>query len=175
VVKVDREGEVNLEFKEIAERQAKEEATERVMNALATYPGPTPKEQMYYFMDNFLSYSVTAYNNRDLSMVSTYLAPDGPGYNEMSDYIKVLEKKGITESFVSVEILDMQTTDKGLKVKTREVYDIYYSDGTAKEKTFESIYTLVATEFGLKEYKLENTATISETDILGNDFDLGND
>ncbi|MFF2446492.1 zinc ribbon domain-containing protein [Neobacillus sp. NPDC058068] len=171
VVKIDREGEVNLPFKEIADEQAKIEARERVMNALASYPGSTPKEQMHYFMDHFLSLSVAAYNNRDFSVVSSYIAPDGPENKEMNDYINVLAKKGITESFLGVEILDMQTTDKGFKVKTREEYDIYYADGTAKRKTFESNYTLVATEFGLQEYKLENTTTINETDIR--DYDYG--
>ncbi|WP_066067122.1 zinc ribbon domain-containing protein [Neobacillus soli] len=170
VVKINHEGEVNLKFKEISAAQAKEEARERGMNALAAYPGSTAKEQMNYFMEQFLSASVSAYNSRDFSAVSSYLAPDGPGYNEMRNYIKTLEKKGITETFLSVGILDMQTTDKGFKVKTQEEYEIYYSDGTAKQKTFETIYTLVAAEFGLKEYKLEKTTTIRENDLLDYDY-----
>jgi hypothetical protein len=54
-------------------------------------------EQMYNFMDKFLSMSVSAFNNRDFSVASSYILPMGPGYNGMKDYIKDLEIRGIPE------------------------------------------------------------------------------
>jgi hypothetical protein len=165
VVKVNHEGEVTLDFKEITDDKAKKEARKQAASTLAVYAGSTPKEKMYDFMDEFLSMSVAAFNNRDFSVVSSYISPMGPGYKEMENYIKDLEKRGITEEFEGVDILDMQTTDQGFKVRTKEVYDIYYSDGTSKEKTFESNYILVTSEFGLMEYKLVNTKVINEIDL----------
>src|SRR4051794_33116848 len=60
-----------------------------------------------------------------------------------------------TGAFHGVEILDLQTTATGFKIKTREDYEIFYADGTGKWKTFKSLYTNTTTKFGLKEYSLK--------------------
>lgn len=165
VVKIEDEGEVNLEFKEIAQEQEKAEQKDFVMTTLAMYGGTTPKEQMYNFMNEFISTSVRAFNNRDFGEISSYLAPDGPGYAETEKYIQHLADKGITEDLVKVEILDVQATDKGFKVKTREEYNIHYPDKPSKNNVYESAYTIVATEFGLSEYSLDSTKTIKSEDL----------
>ncbi|ETI69655.1 zinc ribbon domain-containing protein [Neobacillus vireti] len=166
VVKIEREGEVNLQFKELAAEQEKEAAKSRVMDVLARYaPNASPKEQMYMFMSEYVSRSVQAFNSRDFSMISSYLSPTGPAYAETEKYIAHLEQKGITEEFVNVEILDMQATETGFKVTTREEYNIFYQDSPNKHMVFESIYTLEAEDFGLREYSLDKTTTIKSEDI----------
>ncbi|WHY85460.1 hypothetical protein QNH39_23060 [Neobacillus novalis] len=166
VVKIEGEGEVNLQFKELAAEQEKEEAKSHVMNILARYaPNADPKEQMYIFMSEYVSRSVQAFNARDFSMISSYLSPTGPGYAETEKYIAHLEQKGITEEFVNLEILDMQVTETGFKVTTREEYNIFYQDSPNKHSVYESIYTLEAADIGLREYSLDKTTTIKSEDI----------
>ena len=46
-------------------------------------------------------------------------------------------------------------------VKTKEVYDIHYSDGSTKRKTFRSTYRVVQDDSGeLKLWKLESVDEI---------------
>ncbi len=163
-VKITGEGEVSLQFKELAEEKQKAEAQVRVKNVLAQYPGATPKEQMQSFMEEYLSRSVQAFNSRDISMLSDYLSPNGPSYAETSKYIPHLEEKGITEDFLGVEVLDMQTTDTGFVVTVRSEYNIYYVDKPSAHNVYRSTYTLEATDSGLRDYSLK-TETISSDDL----------
>ncbi|MEH7107507.1 zinc ribbon domain-containing protein [Bacillus sp. JJ1764] len=161
VVKIEDEGEIDLEFKELAEEKQRAEQKERNMEALAMYGSDsTPNEQMHNFMEEFIAASVRAFNNRDFSLVSSYLAPQGSGYSATEKYISHLEEKGITEELLNLEILDVTTTEKGFTVKTREEYNIYYEDAPGKNTIFESTYNLEATDFGLRELSLENTKPV---------------
>lgn len=165
-VKIDSTGEVELDFKEIADEGKRAAAKEEALDALATYSSSSDhKEQMYSFMDEFISRSVEAYNARDFSIISSYLTPDGNGYQDTEKYISTLEEKGITEDFLGLEVLDMQSTDTGFKVKIREEYNIYRLDSPSEDAVFESTYTIKAGEFGLQVVQLDSTNKVKSSTL----------
>ncbi len=165
-VKITGDGEVYLEFKEIADEQRQAAAKQAAHDALNQYGSSydTPQQKMESFMRDYLSESVYAINARDFALVESYLDPNGKQYNESKNYIGYLASKGITEDFYDLTILNVDSTDTGYQVKTREEYEIYYEDGTSKYKTFESVYSLVGDESGLKVSTLDSTKEISSSD-----------
>ncbi|TLS38598.1 zinc ribbon domain-containing protein [Pseudalkalibacillus caeni] len=92
------------------------------------------------FMVDYIYTGVKAMNQGDFSIVEPLLHPDGKAYPESKNYIDYIVSKGITEDVISVEMIDAKNQSDGQLVTLREVYDIHYSDGTTKNKTFESSY-----------------------------------
>lgn len=162
-VKITGDGEVYLEFKEIADEQKIAQSKQAAQDALNQYGGDynSPQEKMQTFMDNYLNTSVEAINERNFGLVESYLSPNGKQYSDSKNYIDYLDTKGITESLLNVTVLDVENTINGFKVKTKEEYEIYYNDGSAKDKTFESNYSLIGDEAGLKILTLDSTNELS--------------
>ncbi|CAH1216875.1 hypothetical protein PAECIP111893_04194 [Paenibacillus plantiphilus] len=111
------------------------------------------------FMVDYLSTSVRAINERNFDIVAPLMDPAGPVYNESYEYINYLETKGITEELVHASVDDVQAMEdsQSYKVTTSETYNISYSDGSVKTKSYKSVFQLVVIDSELRTYKLIST------------------
>ncbi|MFU1796834.1 zinc ribbon domain-containing protein [Paenibacillus azoreducens] len=110
------------------------------------------------FMNEYLSTSVAAINNRSFGQVAYLIDPAGPAYKESANYITHLESKGITEDLNSFELLGLsKNKDGSIKAVTSEAYTIYYQDGSVKNKKFVSEYKLVTIDGALMVHQLIST------------------
>jgi uncharacterized membrane protein YvbJ len=164
-VKITGDGDIYLDFKEIDNEQQQAATKQAVQDALNQYGSSydSPQQKMQSFMQDYLSASIQAINSRDFSLVESYLDPNGKEYAESKNYIDYLATQGITESLLNETVLNVQSTDTGFKVQTKEEYDIYYNDGSTKDKTFNSTYTVVGDTSGLKIETLNGTNQIAST------------
>lgn len=110
------------------------------------------------FMGDYLAASVQAINERNFDIVAPLMDPAGPAYNESYEYINYLETKGITEELVSASVDDVEAIDsQNYKVTTSETYNIAYSDGSVKTRSFISVFQLAVIDNELRTYKLIST------------------
>lgn len=119
-------------------------------------------DQIQSFMDDYLTASVQAINQRDFSLAEGFLTPDGKSYKESKDYIDYLETKGITEDLLGVTVVDMKSTSNGYECITNEQYTIYYSDGTSKDRAYQSKYLLKIDGSELKVDSLIKTTEVAQ-------------
>jgi uncharacterized membrane protein YvbJ len=118
------------------------------------------------FVESFISNGVQAYNNRDFSILSDDIDPSSAYSKTVKDYIDHLEKKGITEDLVNVEIEKVEPLEDGsYYVYTTEEYNIYYDDNTGKYKAFEGKYKITTTDDGLKMYDLVSTEEVDSRNL----------
>ncbi|WP_010676976.1 zinc ribbon domain-containing protein [Bacillus timonensis] len=119
------------------------------------------------FVENFVYTSIDAINNREFSYVSGLIDPSSSDYlKETSNYIDYLEEKDITEDLLDIEIVDIkEKSDTTFTVSTHEKYHIYYSDGTAKYKAYNSKYDVRSTPDGFRMYKLIDTKEVDSEDL----------
>lgn len=118
-------------------------------------------ESLQLVMHDYLSLSVQAINNRDFSLVSGLMDPDGPAYEQSEKYIPYLEKKGITEELLNVQAVSFRVLDDtSVEVTTKDVYNIIDKDGNRKERSYRSTYKLVAQNGDWKVHTLIETAEI---------------
>ena len=116
-------------------------------------PAPNPitftRGEIEQFIVNYGNASIEAVNSRDFSRVEAMLDPNGKSYNSQREYINYLEKKNITETLKDMRLKDSQKVDNSTyKVSTQEEYEIYYNDGSAVYKEFNSAYLLKVSEGG---------------------------
>jgi uncharacterized membrane protein YvbJ len=118
------------------------------------------------FVESFISNGVVAYNNRDFSILSGDIDSSSAYSKTVKDYIDHLEKKGITEDLVNVEIEKVEPLENGsYYVYTKEEYNIYYNDNTGKYKAFEGKYKITSPDDGLKMYDLVSTEEVDSRDL----------
>ncbi|KPL59243.1 zinc ribbon domain-containing protein [Rossellomorea vietnamensis] len=118
------------------------------------------------FVESFISNGVQAYNNRDFSILSDDIDSSSAYSKTVKDYIDHLEKKGITEDLVNVDIEKVEPLEDGsYYVYTTEEYNIYYNDNTGKYKAFEGKYKITSTDDGLKMYDLVSTEEVDSRDL----------
>lgn len=117
---------------------------------------------MNAFIQSFVSTYVKAINSRDFSIISGQIDSSSVDYiNEVSNYIDHLAKKGMSEEVVRVVLNSTEATaENTYTISTIEEYNIYYKDGSVKNKTFQSTYKVVMTANGLKMNKLLKTQEI---------------
>ncbi|MNS15525.1 Membrane-associated protein TcaA [compost metagenome] len=121
--------------------------------------GQADSSAIQSFMNDYLTISVYAINDRSFDEVASYIDPSGPAYKESSSYIDHLNEKGITEELLSQTVTDFKASadSKSYEVTTTEEYNINYNDGTTKYKKFKSVYKLVVIDGSLKMNKLIST------------------
>ncbi|WGG45370.1 hypothetical protein [Rossellomorea sp. DA94] len=118
------------------------------------------------FVESFISNGVQAYNNRDFSILSDDIDSSSAYSKTVKDYIDHLEKKGITEDLVNVDIEKVEPLENGsYYVYTTEEYNIYYNDNSGKYKAFEGKYKITSTDDGLKMYDLVSTEEVDSRDL----------
>ena len=116
-------------------------------------PAPNPitftRGEIEQFIVSYGNASIEAVNSRDFSRVEAMLDPNGKSYNSQREYINYLEEKNITETLKDMRLKDSQKVDNSTyKVSTQEEYEIYYNDGSAVYKEFNSAYLLKVSEDG---------------------------
>ncbi|WP_159433177.1 zinc ribbon domain-containing protein [Bacillus massilinigeriensis] len=141
-----------------------EEEEEKVETAVKTSDSVS-NEEIEQFMETYFYTSVSAINSRDFSISEPFLDPKGKSYKESKNYISYIEENGITENFQGMEIKEVKKTKEGYQVKTEEGYNIYYGDGSAKYKEFQSQFLLTQHEDGLKVHTLQKTEEIKSEDL----------
>jgi membrane-associated protein TcaA len=99
--------------------------------------------ELQTFMTNFTTNSVAALNYGDFSYVSSYLDPNGPGYEESRNYIDYAYNKGISEELQYTNLDRFEyINEEVIEVWMTESFLIMYSDGSEKYKTFKSHYQI---------------------------------
>jgi membrane-associated protein TcaA len=116
------------------------------------------------FMDAYFASMVVSINSRDVSSYESIFDPEGKALNEFKSYLSnTVEKKGITEEYLGMELVGFEETEGGYNVTTNEEYNIYFGDGTGKRKAFESVFYISLLEDGLNVHTLLKTdETFSE-------------
>ncbi|WP_246369779.1 TcaA NTF2-like domain-containing protein [Saccharibacillus deserti] len=131
------------------------------VDASASGSAAFTQEDAQSFMNDYLTSSVDAINNRDFSYAAPYMDPDGPAAKESSDYIPYLESKGITEAFEGAVVNEFKDNgDSTYTVHTRESYIIYNKDMEGTARSFDSVYTLSVIDGMLKAHKLVSTEEV---------------
>lgn len=122
--------------------------------------------QFSSLMQSFVSSNVAAINSRDFSFVEDFIDPAASDYQkEVADYIDYLDSRDIFEDFLSAAATAVERVDDDLfKVETEEEYIIYYEDGSAKRKAFDSVYHVRMTDEGLRVAELLETNETSSED-----------
>lgn len=141
------------------------EIEETVANAnLPEYLKGIGEDDIARFMDSYFSNMVAAINSRDASSYESIFDPEGKALNEFKSYLaNTVEKKGITEEYLGMELIGFEEAESGYNVTTNEEYNIYFGDGTGKRKAFESVFYISLLENGLKVHTLLKTdETFSE-------------
>lgn len=158
---------VSVEYSEAELWFEEEYETEEVLDDSEDIPESSySEEELWTFMDEYISAGVDAINARDFSYVSDYHHPDGSTYSESRDYIDYLGSKGITEKVISTELEDAEEMSDGYSVLMKEEYYITYEDGSTKHKVFETQYLLKWHSDGeLKVFGLLSTNELSSTDV----------
>jgi membrane-associated protein TcaA len=135
-----------------------EEGTEEPNNLESAY---MDEYELSSFMNNLAQQNVIAINTNDFSQVSSFIHENAPGYKETRDYIDYAYKKGITEEFLGLTVLNYKQLDElTWEVTTEEEYNIYFGDGTEKYKKFISRYSIRNDNTGLLVNRLLNTEEV---------------
>ncbi|WP_456279026.1 J domain-containing protein [Bacillus sp. AK128] len=120
------------------------------------------------FLHQYFLTSVEVINGVvEFSIVEPFLDPAGKKLDEQRSYTQYLLEKGITEEFISMFVKDIQSNEEFIVVTTEETYDIFYSDGSAKKKSFESRYNLRVQGQQLFVNELLSTNELSSEDLSG--------
>ncbi|WLR61537.1 zinc ribbon domain-containing protein [Guptibacillus hwajinpoensis] len=113
------------------------------------------------FVQTYVSTYVEAINYDDFSIISDQIDPSSNSYlKEVSSYIDHLNDKGMKEELISVDVQSVEASGAGYTVSTVEKYNIYYSDGSEKNKAYRSTYQVNVTSDGMKMGKLIETKEI---------------
>lgn len=125
----------------------------------------TKFDEVAQFMNDFYISGVQAINSRNISVVEAYHDPSGKSLSEAKEYLKSIEKRGITEEFISMTLIDLQEAEGGYKVTTQDDYKIFYGNGDKKYKKFQTLYYLTKVDGKLKVHSLIKTEEIDSKDI----------
>jgi membrane-associated protein TcaA len=143
------------------------ETEETVASAdLPEYLKEIGEDDIARFMDSYFSSMVTSINSRDVSPYVSIFDPDGKALKEFQSYLaNTIVKKGITEEYLGMELVEFEETDGGYNVTTNEEFNIYFGDGTGKRKSFESVFHISLLDEGLKMHTLLKTDEIFSEDL----------
>ncbi|THE12326.1 J domain-containing protein [Bacillus timonensis] len=130
------------------------------------------QEQVEDFLHDYFLYSVEVIDGVHFSEVERFLDPTGKKLEEQRSYTRYLIEKGITEDLVQMQVKDFQAEDGFIVATTEEVYDIYYSDGSVKRKSFESQYRLRLEGQQLLVHELIFTNEVSSEDLKGPELNV---
>ncbi|AZV42920.1 hypothetical protein BAOM_2311 [Peribacillus asahii] len=122
-------------------------------------------DEVSQFMNDFYIAGVQAINSRNISVAEAYHDPSGTSLGEAKEYLKSIEKRGITEEFISMSLIDLQEAEGGYKVTTQEDYKIFYGNGAKKYKKFQTLYYLTKVDGKLKVHSLLKTEEIESKDL----------
>ncbi|MFC3883453.1 zinc ribbon domain-containing protein [Bacillus songklensis] len=125
----------------------------------------TKFDEVSQFMNDFYIAGVQAINSRNISVAEAYHDPSGPSLGEAKEYLKSIEKRGITEEFISMSLIDLQEAEGGYKVTTQDDYKIFYGNGAKKYKKFQTSYYLTKVDGKLKVHSLLKTEEIESKDL----------
>ncbi|PFA14406.1 hypothetical protein CN373_23980 [Bacillus cereus] len=125
----------------------------------------TKFDEVAQFMNDFYISGVQAINSRNISVVEAYHDPSGTSLGEAKEYLKSIEKRGITEEFISMSLIDLQEVEGGYKVTTQDDYKIFYGNGAKKYKKFQTLYYLTKVDGKLKVHSLLSTKEIDNKDL----------
>ncbi|MCU5378883.1 hypothetical protein OCA08_17285 [Bacillus cereus] len=106
--------------------------------------GEVSRNLMEGFMVSFIEASVQTFNSRDMIYVFSLMDNNGSLQKETEEYVKYLQKKGITETWLGTELLDMKKVDNSTyHVTVNSKFNIIYDNGaTVKFKSFKSSYVV---------------------------------
>lgn len=118
------------------------------------------------FMLDFGNRNIEAISSRQFELLAPYLDMNGEAYEETRSYLDYLAKRGITEELVELQSNKIEKLgDNAYLVTTYEAYHIYYSDGSAKFKSFNSEYKITAQGQRFYINKLIKTEQLESRDL----------
>lgn len=127
-------------------KEAIAEATERDLNA-----------SLEIFIEDYTEASVDAINYRDFSLVSDYIAEEGPRYKEAREYIDYLDSQDIYEEWYGSELENVKKIDDNTwEVTVIEEFDIIRPDSSDVKKFRTS---LIVNQVNDEFYVMELTET----------------
>ncbi|MFD6506045.1 zinc ribbon domain-containing protein [Bacillus sp. NPDC060175] len=121
------------------------------------------------FVQNHIYNNVRAIALNDFSLIENDYDKSGKSYKEDRDYLQYLQKKGITEDLLTMNIrnVERQSATK-YKVTTYEEYHIRYGDGSVKFKSFNNDHIVTVNGNGkLLYHSLGANNTLKSEEISG--------
>ncbi|HFR4220601.1 hypothetical protein P4K71_15815 [Bacillus cereus] len=133
------------------------------------FPKETSSSAVGEFVRNHIYDNVRAISLNDFSLIENNYDKSGKSYKEDRDYIQYLNKKGITEDLLTMEVrnVERQSATK-YKVTTYEEYHIRYGDGSVKFKSFNNEHIVTVNGNGKMLYhSLGANNTLKSEDVSG--------
>lgn len=121
------------------------------------------------FVQNHIYNNVRAIALNDFSLIENDYDKSGKSYKEDRDYLQYLQKKGITEDLLTMNIrnVERQSATK-YKVTTYEEYHIRYGDGSVKFKSFNNDHIVTVNGNGKMLYhSLGANNTLKSEEVSG--------
>ncbi|PQZ56800.1 hypothetical protein CQZ94_12725 [Bacillus sp. MYb209] len=121
------------------------------------------------FVQNHIYNNVRAIALNDFSLIENDYDKSGKSYKEDRDYLQYLQKKGITEDLLTMNIrnVERQSATK-YKVTTYEEYHIRYGDGSVKFKSFNNDHIVTVNGNGkILYHSLGANNTLKSEEVSG--------
>ncbi|OLO42403.1 hypothetical protein BTR23_04065 [Alkalihalophilus pseudofirmus] len=140
-------------------------AFEEVEVASTNLEAKVSEVEVARFMDSYFTTMVSSINAREIIGGEFVFDPNGKAYPEFKNYLGYLEQRGINHEYLGMKLIGYEEVDGGYNVTTNEDYNIYYNDGSAQYKSFESEFFVSLLDEGLRVHTLNRTDELLSEDL----------
>ncbi|NWK71582.1 hypothetical protein HWX41_21520 [Bacillus paramycoides] len=133
------------------------------------FPKETSSSAVGEFVRKHIYDNVRAISLNDFSLIENNYDKSGKSYKEDRDYLQYLNKKGITEDLLTMDIRNVERqSETKYKVTTYEEYHIRYGDGSVKFKSFNNEHIVTVNGKGKMLYhSLGSNNTLKSEEVSG--------
>ncbi|MED0978317.1 hypothetical protein P4T48_01830 [Bacillus paramycoides] len=133
------------------------------------FPKETSSSAVGEFVRKHIYDNVRAISLNDFSLIENNYDKSGKSYKEDRDYLQYLNKKGITEDLLTMDIRNVERqSETKYKVTTYEEYHIRYGDGSVKFKSFNNEHIVTVNGNGKMLYhSLGANNTLKSEEVSG--------
>ena len=138
-------GVFKLNGEEIKSNIEKIDGSQKIILQYDYFTPPTiseAKDEAKKLIKGYLRDFAEAVNYDDFSLIEPYMVKNSDLYNVQKDYVTSLYARGIKETYVTHDVLDIFYDEEAMRgtITVKEVYQIQKADNTLNESSYESQY-----------------------------------